>query len=560
MAIRIWTAALLGTLAFSSFVDGNEAIVEKVTLEWRGQSLSPVDISVPWKQRIQLESRFLEFEANKVAARKPGSHEPDWTSESKGSGYLFWLGSAGDIGYIQAFDYDLRAKHPDKVPLIRRIRLSTGEWLTDLSIPNSTDADVLLGILASDDYVFVLGATLEAQRDSRENKVMTQYRLTRYDVPAGKVIWTELFTSAPESGYGGPFLWAAKMPNRAVPNVRPLSFIGKNLLVCAGSKQAILCLEPESGKLVWAIERIWEFERGFVGPSVWSHYISRYGLSPFSRDNSNPVDPKLSQDFDERWSCNIVGGPIVVPTAPNERNPEPASTFVAVGNSPIDGRRDIYSSYLQDCIIYEISERGEVVGVSTLPRMVTGSQCRVVNDGVVWACQSDAFARLKPSRRVHGIGGSGPGSPDMRIDLEWYREYEPVNPDAWLVVGKSGDPMAFSNGSVFKSLTGGYVQKDSKRIVLFPLSTFGYEDGKREDMLLRVPLTEDATLPTTNYSGDPKGSTHTFGPYLLAITGLNAERELLAVTLGTDRWSAIVTFKLPSSGQPMSRVEWHKHS
>jgi hypothetical protein len=153
--------------------------------------------------------------------------------------------------------------------------------------------------------------------------------------------------------------------------------------------------------------------------------------------------------------------------------------------------------------------------------MVSGSQCHILDDGVIWACQNDAFARLKSSGRMSGQGGSFPGSSDLLTNVNWYRELEAVDSDAWLVVGKSGDPMAFTNRGVLRTLTGGYVQKDSRRLILLPLSSIGYEDGTREDMVLRVPLIEDATLPTTNYSGGPNDSIHTLGPYLLAITGLS---------------------------------------
>jgi hypothetical protein len=342
-------AVLMAILSSSSFVYGNEPIIEKVSLEWRAQSLSPVDILVPWKQQIQQEARVLELGADTVVARKLGSHEPEWTSVSKETKSMLWLGSGGDIGYIQAFDYDPRAEHKDHAPLIRRIKTSTGEWLADVSIPDSSGADVLLGILPTDDCVFVLSATMEAQKDWPNNKVMKQYRVSRFAASSGNATWTVAFPSAPEFGYGGPYLLAAKMPNRGVPNVRPLSLIGKNILICAGSKQAIICLEQASGKQSWKIDKIWEFERGFIGPSVWSHFISRYGTSSYSNGGDrNPVDPKASQDLEERWSCNIVGGPLVVPLAPNDWNPKPASIFVAVGKSRADGRRGAYEAYLQD--------------------------------------------------------------------------------------------------------------------------------------------------------------------------------------------------------------------
>jgi hypothetical protein len=541
MKLRSIFAVLLTFHAACLFTFGNEPDLYQATLEWQGRSLSPVDIVTPWRQQNIVGNKLVDLDGTTVTARERTTHNVIWTTECADAKSTQWLGSNDDVAYIQVFNY--REDPDSRVPVIRTISLEDGHWVQSIVIPDATNADVLLGLLAGKDLTFVMSATLKADKEWPHDKQMTNYRVTAFAVKTGQPMWTQSFSASPEFSNSDPLLMATKRPNQAVPGIRALSLLGDNILACAGPRQAIVCLHQKDGKQAWIQERVWEYERGFIGPSVWSHFIARHGAL---REDSKKVDSKLSTDFDQRWSCNIVGGPVVVELQPNKWSQHPAAVFVAVGKARADGNRSMYRSYLQDCEVYELADDGTVVSLTNLPRMVEGSQCQILDDGLVWACQNNALLRLGASGRNRGIIGVGSGGPDMIGKVTWYREYDPQEPEEWLVTDKAGDPIAYEGNRCFRVLSGGFVRSDAKKLFSLPIALFDLADGKRDDFVLKVPMASEVALPTTNYSGEPGKHCHTIGPYLFGITGLRTDGDLLSVTLGMENWSAIVTFNLAS--------------
>jgi hypothetical protein len=51
-----------------------------------------------------------------------------------------------------------------------------------------------------------------------------------------------------------------------------------------------------------------EFERGFIGPSVYSYYLGRFGLES-DRDRNKDDIEKARKQFDEQYECSIVAVP-----------------------------------------------------------------------------------------------------------------------------------------------------------------------------------------------------------------------------------------------------------
>ena len=105
--------------------------------------------------------------------------------------------------------------------------------------------------------------------------------------------------------------------------------------------------------------------------------------------------------FDEQNSCAIIGGPIVARLIADREGhagraridahgPGSYSMFVAISKAPKRG----WSSYSSDCVIYELSEAGEIAvddGTGKSPQMVRGETVAVTNGGIVWAA-----ARMTP--------------------------------------------------------------------------------------------------------------------------------------------------------------------
>ncbi len=54
------------------------------------------------------------------------------------------------------------------------------------------------------------------------------------------------------------------------------------------------------------MSRVWEYERGFIGPSVWQHFIARAG-----DDDAKGQEVKKGEKSDRPARRNaIVGGPV----------------------------------------------------------------------------------------------------------------------------------------------------------------------------------------------------------------------------------------------------------
>jgi len=304
-------------------------------------------------------------------------------------------------------------------------------------------------------------------------------------------------------------------------------------------------LKSGSGEVLWIVERIWEFERGFIGPSVWSHFVSRFGNDEL-RFGEDRVDAAATRTFSNRWECNVIGGPIVVNLKPSEsRYSGNAHIFVAVSKASAERDRGAWASYLSDCIVYELSDDGEPLSMVTLPRLVDGSNVKTDAEAIIWNCQNNAAAKLQASDYDQAPIGMGPGGFDALTKVSWYREFDSPEREEWLTVDKVGDPVAFAATRMFRVLSGGYVSDSDVKVFNLPLASIDYTNATAESLTLRVPLTDSVPLPTTNIRSVGRYH-HAYGPYFLGITRLSADGDELSITLGMERWSGVVTFRLRS--------------
>ena len=253
------------------------------------------------------------------------------------------------------------------------------------------------------------------------------------------------FEAAGRLPYTAGYLLAARRPEVTRHAVQPLTWLDGNLVVCAGPRldDVLLCLSGADGAKKWQIARIWEYERGFIGPSVWSHFISRRGED---RDEKKPP-PKKEPDKLQ----SIVAGPIVVKAPAGAAGGFGAGResclFVAVAKGPMQ-----WGTYLSECTIYELGTDGRSITM-TSARMVLGGQHEVVDAGIVWACQGGGFLRLAASNGNDRIR-MGPGGPDCLTTIDWYRQLPKSSPKAWLGSDPAGDPIAMGAGKAFRVRTG----------------------------------------------------------------------------------------------------------
>jgi hypothetical protein len=448
---------------------------------------------------------------------------------------------------------------------VRRFDLRARQWLPPLRPANEAPAglavkyrsEVVEAVLADARRVVVLSYLVEEGAGPGREDRTVGYRLTAF--PAGETTpaWTKAYASAGDRRASPGWLWAATKPDFAAAALRHLTRLGPDtLLVCAGAKEDLLALDWLTGQERWKQGRVWEYERSFIGPSVWEHRLGRFGKDarewedprPEAPDQAKPQAPAkpsrrerlaaARQEFDQRVEAAIVAGPEVVALG-GEGRPH-FSVFVAVAKGP----NTPWSGYLAECVVYELDELGEVTGTTTLPRLVEGRLAYPAGGGLVWGCQRQGLVRFSATSRGEAmLGRGGLGSVDRRCRVDWYRELAPPRRKAWLMSDPAGDVACFADQTMIRVIEGGYVEKAGDRAYRFPLAVVDLAIGLHRTLVLTVPFTGNLPLPASNYSRSEAG-TLAFGPYQLAVTGLRVEGRVLQVTLGTEGKAVGVDFDL----------------
>ncbi len=201
------------------------------------------------------------------------------------------------------------------------------------------------------------------------------------------------------------------------------------------------------------------------------------------------------------------------------------------------------AGYLADCVVYELNETGEPIGIVNLPRMVNGWQRQVDQKSLVWACSQGAFVKLMPSAGRSSFGGML-GGDDMIGRVVWYNQPEvPARPESWLTAGKAGDPVAFSSTHAFRPAGGGYILKQSDSVYRFPLLALDLQSPRTEPLLLEVPFDGKITVPKSNFS-ESNGQIDVMGPLGLGVTWLDVLDGVLQIVLGRESGAMAVEFRL----------------
>jgi hypothetical protein len=263
--------------------------------------------------------------------------------------------------------------------------------------------------------------------------------------------------------------------------------------------------------------------------------------------------------------CRIVGGPMAVSvqgaaktdTWISPRHGDPMAierlkdeyrAFVAVTTSS-----ERFAGYLCDCTMYEIDYTGKVISVLTMPRVVLGSDGRVVEDGVIWRCQRGAVAKLAPSIQSRAVGMGITGKSDCVGRLAWYcqppdntvHRFSSNRSGAWLSTPASSMASCFTERTLYRLAEGGYIAKKDEKLFRFPIARVCLPSMKEERLMLVVPFTGRATRPKTNFQG-AGASMHSLSPIHLALTWVDAYDEKLLVRVDKiGKGARVLVFELP---------------
>jgi hypothetical protein len=598
LAASVGFAAQKPTTTASTTAPAVRPVFENCTLEIGSTSLKAIAVRSPAVAPHQAGDRMIVVRDDTVEQLAADTLRPAWSLKSADGQNLSWLGASADVAYFAAFHRNEKGGITGEAPLqIRRLDLSPRRWLAPLPVPavvktsKDRDDDSITAVLPTGKGLLVLTSSdspampeLPATAPTTEPaQPAASYRLTFFRPGADKPAWSNVYPSLGRRPEPGVALWASSMPDYADAELRYLTPIGAaDAIVCAGEKEDLIRLDVATGKIVWRIPRIWEYERGFIGPSVWQHFMARAALDEdqwWKPDNVTPHSPatqpldddqrkELDQtrrkiadarkQLDGQFECAIVGGPVVLELPGPELDHgdhRPHRAFVAVARAPAGP----YWGYLSDCIVYELdAEQGEVLSRVALPRMVNGNQFAVTSDGVVWGCPQRAMVRIRAaSFRFQDMDwGGGPGGRDCVAAVEWFRQFDHV-PDRrgektpWLTSDKFGDPTAMSTAYAFRAVDGGRVATREDKLYSFPIQIIDLKTAQARVAMLRVPLREPVPPPKTNVANFNEDVLVTHGPYLLGVAGLQLlPGNRLQIALAMRESSTAVIFNVTKLMKP----------
>ncbi|HVY60152.1 MAG TPA: hypothetical protein VHF22_00805, partial [Planctomycetota bacterium] len=406
--------------------------------------------------------------------------------------------------------------------------LAAEKWTARLGVPTAT-AEEVWAVVPDRDAVLVLSGLVKGGNDLHERQVAS-YRVSCFDAKTKSPRWTRSLAAPADTPSASFGLLGGGGPRYAGSAVEPITVADDLVIACAGGSADLVALDRKTGEERRRLEAVWEYERGFIGPSVWQHTISRFGNERYEYE-------KPPQEMREaaRASSRILGGPVAV------RRGDETRLFVAIARD-----NPAAVGYVAVCDVIELGAAGlRPISIVRLPRLPIGPERRVTRGGLVWACEGGAVARLEPSGSGddEGMGMGGPfGGGDMIGRLAWYRE-PPLAPARaerpFLATAKVGEIAALGESAFVVQREGGFVAVEGDHVFRFPLVRIDLETGAATEIELRVPFSGEATPPSDNVSmssgRDGVKNYRSMGPYLLAVTKLETDGRRLEVTLARGR-------------------------
>lgn len=433
---------------------------------------------------------------------------------------LRWVGQTGGIAYLASEKFsDCGNQAYDRTFL--RLDLSTMQWLQPLEPPepafagNSFGAsgEILHDVRAEDMLVTPQSIAVLYQEPMPPSDTafltgkVSGYQVCYYLPGEKQPTWIR---PLPAGKYQSRLRASPMVSQRASFN--PLSYVNETLIVCPSPYESITAIMTSNGKVAWKLPAIWEYDRAFIGPSTFLHYIERFGLDDAGAINYPILDsgPKTEIDakqlrrsikskvnwevalkkaraaFNKRYVCSITAGPFVT-MSDNGRDPR---IYVAACRSP----KPIPGAVGQPAhaLLYELEPYGEgaaITSMARLPRVVVGGPWRAMPDGLVVSCEMGALARLKTYETTfNGMMGPGNLDDDCVLPVDWYREYSiPYPQGIWGAAGSNPDVAAFAEDKLFRPGIA-YLKDKGAKTEQLVINVVDLTTGLNRDLTLQLPF------------------------------------------------------------------------
>jgi len=528
----------------------------------------------PWRKEYAAGKRSVRITNRRIEVSEKNESELRFTHVPDNCTPV-WLGFGGDIAFFanipqpRASTGFFPLENPLVEPTIYRLDLDSMQWLAPLRMGGTSRQEqgktqnrfTSLGTVAISDGVLAVLTYSGTKKPVADNPSIVSQNVSHY-----KVSLIQLRGSKPE--WERPFQWNAndvgvpKLDLKAAtptdlrrPGTELLSWIpghghrGESLLVCAGAKEDVVCLAASDGRERWRIERIWEFSRAYTGPSVFEHSIWRLGMDVSNVEEAGVVatevdaDDQSVQRLQERamraaitdarklfysiYDGRITAGPLIVPA---DEAWSSFSVFVGVARDPKNGHpRRLPDPNVAEGLVYEIDgDNGYMEAMTHLPRGVVARPYRVLRGGLVWACDRGCLVRLEVSKPDFSRGFTFSGD-DMLCRIKWYREIPFRKPTAWFLADVAPNTVCFSKDFMFRADLA-FVRKPEDKVYHYLITVVDLQSGVDRDISLDVPFDGDFILPESGKATFP-GTTHALEPHLLRIVNLEAEGDVLHVTM-----------------------------
>ncbi|MEO1615823.1 MAG: hypothetical protein AAFV88_08250 [Planctomycetota bacterium] len=344
-------------------------------------------------------------------------------------------------------------------------------------------------------------------------------------------------------------------------STKPLTYVADpigmdTILVCTGERGSVVSLSATDGKVLWRIPAIWEYERGFIGPSVYQYYIERFGIDySYVKSAKNPVqfaDEELTRKqlqarvkskiegqkrlsaarkaFYTRYEGRITAGPIVVPSPEANRIPR---VYVAATRSLKPETGDMEQP--EHAVIYEIDPSygsDRMTSMTRLPRAVAGGPHRPMPDGVLLSCARGSLARLRTYRR--------PSRDDLLLQVDWYREYLMSGPSAWFSADPPASVNGFSKSRLFRASRAYVLEKDGG-VYNLQIDVVDLPTGLNRNLTLELPFKGAFPIPkeglssvTYNAAGTVTETLSVNQPHVAWLHRFRIDDEQLEIVVAHD--------------------------
>lgn len=521
-------------------------------IEVGSQTLRPLRVLEKFASERGAGNRRFKVLGTSVQEIDPITQATRWAATTDDESQVLWLDATDTVCYLLAANtpHDTVGAWPRAT--IRRLDLQTHKWLSPLTLPAtklpidnaSREDDVVGQVLATESATFVLVFSVIRLNKPHAQPDVDGYRVCCFTPGSNEPKWTKEF-SWQGNKLDFPYrVFTSLRAGSRLNSIQHLSILRDDiLLVCAGKTQELVSLEIDTGELRWRLPRVWEFERGFIGPSVCEHYIDRLGIDyivtqeaeAIPEEDESPQEQEATRDraakakaivdaarkaFDEQFEGSIVAGPIM----PREQR----GFYVAVAR----GRKGPWAKVNSDCIVYQVSDEGEVEAAANLPSMVEGWPQRATASGAVWTCGRGSLVHL--GHAEPDFRHSFHNTEDRLCRVAWYREFDFERDATWLSSDAQPTAAAFNDKILIRTLDGGFVRKKDEKLFEFPINVVRLSNGSRIDFRVCVPFEGEVPWPETGYSKFGDVSVHAHGPYFQFINGFDIDERRVRVEFRRD--------------------------